>query len=301
MVDGPDDQPQERAVREQIAQAVEAALGATVQFEGHGTDGGSGASTATVILGRRDHAFLKWWPQAPADFFAAEAAGLHAIAATAAVRVPNVLAVGPTFVVTELIREGRRGRGYFERLGGELAQMHRASASANAGAAFGHFRQSYCGASPQPNPDTPDFWDFYAQHRLLHQLRLLGVRAPTALRDDVESAAHKARSRWGDLGEPPSLVHGDLWGGNAMVGAKSEPVLVDPACHYAIREVDLAMTELFGGFSPTFYAAYQAAWPLAPGYAERREFYHLYHLLNHATLFGGTYAAQAAAVARRFA
>ncbi len=92
----------------------------------------------------------------------------------------------------------------------------------------------------------------------------------------------------------PSLLHGDLWGGNHGYLPDGSPVLFDPAPYVGDRECDLAMSELFGGFSPDFQAAYRAAWPLDAGYATRRTLYNLYHILNHANLFGGGYAAQAA-------
>ena len=84
-----------------------------------------------------------------------------------------------------------------------------------------------------------------------------------------------------------------IWGGNAASTASGEPVIFDPAVYYCDREADLAMTTLFGGFTPAFYRAYETQWPLDPGHRERRELYNLYHVLNHLNLFGGGYRAQA--------
>ena len=98
---------------------------------------------------------------------------------------------------------------------------------------------------------------------------------------------------------PPSLLHGDLWGGNAAATVGGEPVVFDPACYYGDREADLAMTELFGGFAPAFYSAYRDTWQVDPGYAVRRDLYNLYHVLNHLNLFGGGYRAQAEGMVER--
>ena len=97
----------------------------------------------------------------------------------------------------------------------------------------------------------------------------------------------------------PSLLHGDLWSGNADVNSDGQPVIFDPACYYGDRETDLAMTELFGGFSADFHATYREAWPLDDGYEMRRTLYNLYHILNHLNLFGGGYAGQAADMVSR--
>jgi fructosamine-3-kinase len=95
---------------------------------------------------------------------------------------------------------------------------------------------------------------------------------------------------------PPSLLHGDLWGGNWLADARGEPIIFDPAVYHGDREADLAMTRLFGGFGRAFYEAYQGAWPLPPGSQMRTELYNLYHVLNHANLFGGSYANQASSM-----
>src|SRR5689334_14687353 len=104
-----------------------------------------------------------------------------------------------------------------------------------------------------------------------------------------------------DRAVAPALLHGDLWGGNFIVGPGGAPALIDPAAYYGDREADLAFTALFGGFPESFYRAYVEAWPLAPGWQERRDLYNLYHLLNHLNLFGEGYGAQVDRVLRRYA
>jgi fructosamine-3-kinase len=179
-------------------------------------------------------------------------------------------------------------------LGQQLAHLHRASA-----ARFGWHRDNTIGATPQPNPWTESWIEFWRTQRLAFQLQLAARNGHTGglqrrgeqllVRLDALLAHDPARS----------LLHGDLWGGNAAATAAGEPVLFDPACYYGDRETDLAMTELFGGFAPAFYSEYRAAWPLDAGYGARRDLYNLYHVLNHLNLFGGGYRAQAEGMIER--
>ena len=159
----------------------------------------------------------------------------------------------------------------------------------------------YCGATPQPNPLSPTWSDFYAEHRLHHQLRLARARG-LAKRDGevIERAIERARTLLDD-DEPPALIHGDLWSGNLHVTPDGTPALIDPAAYYAHREAELGMMTLFGGFSARVYDAYDEARPLRAGWRERLDLYALYHVLNHFHLFGGGYGAQAVALARSYA
>jgi fructosamine-3-kinase len=107
--------------------------------------------------------------------------------------------------------------------------------------------------------------------------------------------------RWiGEADCQPSLLHGDLWGGNWLVSAAGEPVLIDPAVYYGDREADLAMTRLFGGFPPAFYGAYEEVFPLASGHAEREPLYRLYYLLCHLNLFGESYGGSVDGILRGY-
>ncbi len=154
---------------------------------------------------------------------------------------------------------------------------------------------------PQPNPWTRSWLEFFRRHRLGHQLEL--ARRQGRADGELDRLGERLLDRldqWLDVpGEPPCLLHGDLWSGNFMVGPQGEPVLIDPACYYGHREAELAMTQLFGGFAPEFYAAYEEAWPLPPESAPRVAIYKLYHLLNHLNLFGGSYRGQCVGVLRR--
>ena len=211
-----------------------------------------------------------------ADAFAAEADGLEALRPH--IRVPRVLdrgvKDGRAFIVLEHL-ELRRG-GDYAALGQMLAALHRQT-----GPRFGWARDNYIGLSPQVNGWWDDWVEFWCERRMRPQLERAGLKLDL-----------KALARLLENHEPlPSLLHGDLWSGNAGFTAAG-PVVFDPAVYYGDREADLAMTELFGGFPREFYQAYDAAFPLDPGYEKRKHLYNLYHLLNHLNLFGGGYLGQ---------
>ncbi|MBA3024409.1 MAG: fructosamine kinase family protein [Gammaproteobacteria bacterium] len=223
--------------------------------------------------------------------FISEAAGLQTIAATQTLRVPQVIAHGASegmsFLVMEHLQLG--GKGNARRLGEQLAALHRHRADR-----FGFPQDNFIGTTPQPNDWAVDWLDFWREQRLGHQLRLA---AQNGYGGELHKLGEKLMDALPELiagySPQPSLLHGDLWGGNHGFLADGTPTVFDPACYYGDRECDLAMTELFGGYPADFYAAYQAEYPLDAGYARRRELYNLYHILNHANLFGGGYAGQA--------
>lgn len=150
------------------------------------------------------------------------------------------------------------------------------------------------GATPQPNLPWVDTWaEFWDQHRLGHMLKLTGNAGLS--NDDVAKLRAKTKELLSHNPEP-SLIHGDLWGGNkGFVQYNDEviPVIFDPATYYGDREADIAMTYVFGGFGSDFYEGYEAEWPLPEGHEKRRTVYNLYHILNHDVLFGGMYLRQA--------
>lgn len=247
------------------------------------------AAQWTTAAGERF--FVKTNAALGAPAFAAEADGLARLAATGAVSVPRVVAHGEAggegFLVLEWL-EAERGTGAaWARLGAELAALHAVSAET-----YGLAAANLIGRLPQsnrPNASWPRFW---AEERIGAQLRLAeeGRRIDAGLARRIERLGAEAERLCARDGLRPSLLHGDLWGGNVMF-AKGRPVLIDPAVYYGDREVELAFTELFGGFPPAFYDAYTAAAPLDRGYAARRGFWQLYPLLVHLNLFGGTYLA----------
>ncbi len=229
----------------------------------------------------------------------AEAAGLRELASAVALRVPSVLAVGlagsQAFLALEWI-EFRAATSRTEaRLGELLAAQHRVTAPR-----FGWHRDNTIGATPQPNAWTDEWTRFFAERRLGFQLDLAVERGHSGRliergrrlceQLDVLLRGHRPL---------PSLLHGDLWGGNWAADESGQPVVFDPAVYFGDRETDLAMTRLFGGFGRAFYDAYESAWPLEAGATQRFDLYNLYHVLNHLNLFGGGYRGQAEALIER--
>jgi fructosamine-3-kinase len=239
--------------------------------------------------------FVKVGPLATLADFEAEAAGLAELAAVRAVRVPRVLAVGHTdtaaFLTLEWITPGARTPDCERRLGEGLAALHAVTAPR-----FGWTRENCVGRTPQANGWTDDWTEFFRERRLRPQL----TRAVAGGYADLLEAAglrllESLHLLLADHRPSPSLLHGDLWGGNWLASEDIEPVVFDVAIYYGDRETDLAMTRLFGGFGNSFYEGYESVLPAAAGEPARRDLYNLYHVLNHANLFGAGYARQARA------
>jgi fructosamine-3-kinase len=232
-----------------------------------------------------------------ADMLDAEADGLRALAATNAVRVPAIVAAGSAgdtaFVVLEHFPPGAIRDD--ASLGAALAALHRSRAPHGpARERFGWHRDNWIGGTPQRNGWSDDWSSFFADARLAPQLALAARNghAGTLQRHGERLLVMLPAVLRGH--EPaPSLLHGDLWSGNAAGLPDGTPIIFDPAVYVGDRESDVAMAELFGGFGRDFHAAYRDAWPLDDGYPLRRTLYNLYHVLNHLNLFGGGYLAQA--------
>jgi fructosamine-3-kinase len=248
--------------------------------------------------GRTKH-FAKLAPIERVPMLAAEAEGLAAIRAGGAVRVPAVLAQGDDGEMGWLILEWLELEGLAAAsgaaLGTALAAQHRLPQ-----AKFGWEKDNFIGASPQENGWSEDWLAFWGDKRIHAQLRMaMKKRYPSKMIDRGERLLTDSGAFFRTHKPVASLLHGDLWGGNASALADGTPVVFDPAVYCGDREADLAMTELFGGFPRDFYAAYRAAWPLDEGYPVRRDFYNLYHVLNHANLFSGSYVEQGARLIER--
>jgi fructosamine-3-kinase len=252
--------------------------------------GGDICSAFCVEVSGLGRVFVKTHPRAPRGLFSAEAAGLEWLRAPGGPRVPKVLAISedgaqPAYLALEFLEQGRPARDHDEQLGRGLAALHRA-----APASFGFDRDNFIGPLPQPNAPVPRWAEFYRERRLEPQLAraVQSGAASFAMRRKFERLFERLPELVGPE-EPPARLHGDLWGGNSLVGPAGEPCLIDPAVYGGHREVDLAMMRLFGGFSERVFSAYAEAWPLADGAAERVALYQMYPLLVHTNLFGGSY------------
>ncbi len=234
-----------------------------------------------VITVEGERRFLKVNDARFEDAFAAEADGLAALR-EAGIRAPEPLSHGVVGGEAYLLLEPLelQARGDFAALGVMLAAAHRC-----AGPRFGWRRDNYLGATPQANGWHEEWAGFWRERRLRPQLALAKQNGFQVEEIPVGNILRTHRPQ-------ASLLHGDLWSGNAGFLPGGAPVVFDPAVYYGDREADLAMTELFGGFPREFYAAYEQAYPLERGYERRKHLYNLYHLLNHLNLFGSGYLGQ---------
>lgn len=260
-------------------------------FSCHKTEsvGGGCISQALLLDDGVDRYFVKCHEAVQAQMFVTELRGLQALGECGALRVPQPLctgtAQGSAYLVLEWLDMG--GRGSYTEMGQALARLHRSSQSH----AFGFQQDNFIGATPQPNSPCEDWTHFFFSQRLDYQVKLAegrGGRFP-----QYQIFREKGRALLENHSVVPSLVHGDLWSGNAAFLRDGTPSIFDPAAYYGDREVDLAMSRLFGGFPDSFYEAYDREWPLERGWELRVDLYNLYHILNHFNLFGGHYQAQA--------
>ena len=282
-----------------LATAIQHATGIRILDDRAQPVGGGSIHEARRYQSEHGSLFVKVGARSAAAMFEAEAVGLRTLATADAVRVPQVLGSGCTpdraFLCLEWFDLSGATRGADKQLGEQLALLHRSHA-----AMHGAHSDNFIGSTPQSNRSHAHWPEFFRNQRLQVQLDLArtnGADAETL--DRGQRLADSLHLFFTDYQPIPSLLHGDLWGGNAGVLATSEPVLFDPAVYYGDRETDLAMTRLFGGFGREFYAAYESVWSLDAGASTRQPLYQLYHVLNHFNLFGGSYLAQARGLMER--
>jgi fructosamine-3-kinase len=264
--------------------------------------GGDIHAALCVRLADGRRVFVKSHPSAPGTMFAAEARGLEWLREAGALRVPEVLAFsdpaardGTRFLILEYIEPAPKVAAFDELLGRSLAQVHRAGSPT-----FGFDHDNFIGPLAQLNAPAADWPTFYAERRLeplLRQAADAGL-AGTRLRRDFEALFARMTDLVGPP-EPPSRLHGDLWGGNLHIDDRGHPCLIDPAVYGGHREIDLAMMRLFGGFGPRVFHAYREAWPLLRGVEERVALYQLYPLLVHLNVFGAAYSSGVASALER--
>jgi len=286
-----------------LSKAASKALGRTVHLEptsGGGSSGGGGASTSAVKDPETDVRYFVKSAVGESNMLKAEYLGVKAMADSNTIKVPTPVAFGEylqgnrAFVIFEWLEFTRSGGSQYE-LGQQLAKMHRTMAP---NGKFGFDVDNTIGATHQPNLPWMDDWaEFWDVNRLGHMLQLTGDAGLP--KDKVEALRQKTRELLSHK-PGPSLIHGDLWGGNKgfckdspSASGKTVPCIFDPATYYGDREADVAMTYVFGGFTGDFYNGYESEWPLPEGHEKRRTVYNLYHILNHDVLFGGGYLRQA--------
>ncbi|MCF6268652.1 MAG: fructosamine kinase family protein [Melioribacteraceae bacterium] len=227
-----------------------------------------------------------------------EANGLNELSKSDAIRTPKVIAVTDDCLLLEFIETGKRDRAFSQLFGKQFAKMHRITSDK-----FGFYENNFIGSNPQINLPTSTRWiDFFWENRLLFQFKLAEQNG--YVNSEFRSLFNKLEKLFPSIlegaEEPPTLLHGDLWGGNYLVDEKSSPVLIDPAVYYGNREADLAMTKLFGGFNSDFYSAYNDEYPLPDKWEYRINLYMLYHVLNHLNLFGSGYYSQTISIIKTY-
>ncbi len=275
----------------EISQKISQTIGQNFEItQRHTVSGGCINQSYSLSDGNLTY-FVKLNQATKVEMFAAEAQGLQEILATNTIKVPSPLCWGTTqnnsYLVMEWLEFNDGNSGSWEMMGQNLAKMHKAKVSQQ----FGWGVNNTIGSTPQINTLTANWADFFAEFRLGYQLKLAQRRSGNF--PDYQKVVTIIREYLINHNPQPSLVHGDLWSGNAAITIDGEPVIVDPAAYYGDREVDLAMTELFGGFPSAFYRGYNQEWQLDQGYQQRKTIYNLYHILNHFNLFGGGYGHQA--------
>ncbi len=261
--------------------------------------GGCIAQATKIVFESGQICFLKTMQQSSSeslDIFQKEAHGLEELAKAKAIYVPKVYLAEKDFLLLEWVenKPSRQTDSFWEIFGQQFSHLHRFQ-----GESFGFFENNYLGSSRQENCASgsalKNWCDFYHQHRLLFQIKLAEKNGygKKELLSTFACLEKKLPEILSGSEEPPSLLHGDLWGGNYLVSEVGKPVLIDPAVYYGHREADLAMTHLFGGFGERFYQSYEESYPLSLGHEERLNIYKLYHILNHLNLFGMGYYSQA--------
>lgn len=263
----------------------------------HNSMGGGCINQAYRISDGDTDYFVKLNNRSHGDMFEVEALSLQEMANSQTLRVPRPICAGHTdtqaYVVLEYL--DMNGRANATQLGEQLAAMHRVTHSQ-----FGWSRNNTIGSTPQSNHQMDNWVDFWREQRLLPQLKLAQQNGyGQALTPLIERLLGEFHKLFESYQPQASMLHGDLWGGNASGLEDGTPVIYDPAFYYGDREADIAMTHLFGGFSSEFYAAYNNAWPLDDGFRVRRTFYNLYHIINHLNLFGTGYLGQAMSMAEQ--
>jgi len=286
--------------KKKLERALSQKLGEDVRLENYAPVGGGCINSCYKLSTTSGDFFIKYnradkFP----GMFEAEARGLEILRTSGAVRIPKIILQqdfgNTSILVLEFLESGNRQQNFWRDFGANLARMHRVSNTR-----FGLDHHNYIGSIVQANFQHDTWNSFFSSERLNRQL--ITAIKNRHMEPVILFAADRLYSRLEQLipAEPAALLHGDLWSGNYLTGPQGEACILDPAVYFGHREMDLAMTRLFGGFAPEFYEAYAEEFPLQPGFEERLELMQLYPLLVHVNLFGGGYVQQAEQILKKY-
>jgi fructosamine-3-kinase len=282
-----------------IESIIRDALGSGINLLDTQSLGGGCINQASRIETDQGTYFLKINNRVPEDFFEVEAKSLEYLNSFYPGRIPRAISSGHVegyfYLLTDFIESASRASGYWVRLGEDLAHLHR-----NSHTEFGLEFDNYIGSLPQKNRKTDNWTDFFVEMRLNPQIER--ARQAGLIETGILHKFDQLKMKLPDLFpvENPAFVHGDLWSGNLMVDESGRPALIDPAIYYGHREIELAFTQLFGGFDRSFLTAYEENFPLEPGFQDRVDVYNLYPLLVHLNLFGTSYLSGIKRILNRF-
>lgn len=276
-----------------IISDIESATGQVCSKHSLSSVGGGSINDSYQLQTDTHTYFIKLNRPTLSSMFEAEAFGLEEMRALNCVRIPEVICYGQgdghSYIALEYIELSSLRGHAGQLLGQQLAQLHQHTQPY-----FGWTSNNTIGSTPQYNDREHNWLSFWQQHRLGAQLTIAAKNGYSGrLQQKGQQLIEHLPDFFDGYTPTPSLLHGDLWGGNAGADQQGNPVIFDPACYYGDRETDIAMTELFGGFGSDFYAAYHAEYPPDSGYQVRKTLYNLYHIINHVNLFGGGYLSQA--------
>ena len=279
------------SIWKEIAQAITKATDQEFAIINTTSVSGGCINQGYKISGNDTKYFVKLNDAAKIEMFTAEAIGLKQMSATQTITLPLPICWGTagnsSYIVLQWLDLASGNNADWQAMGRELATMHRQGI----GKSFGFEINNTIGSTPQINNWMDNWADFFAEQRIGYQLKLAQRNGGSF--PDLNRVIEAVRAKLVDHQPEPSILHGDLWSGNAAIAANGSPVIFDPATYYGDRETDIAMTELFGGFSNAFYQGYNDFWQLDAEYQKRKSIYNLYHVLNHFNLFGGSYGSQA--------
>ncbi len=270
-------------IKRRIITQLGNALNTTITVNGESSIVGGCINNAIKINTNKGDFFVKWNTNSKANMFQSEYNGLKVLKDTNTIRIPNVLCFDDDFLILEFIPPSNPNNAFWEVFGQKLALMHKQTHSK-----FGLDFDNYIGSLYQDNTQNKNWTEFFIQNRLQAQLSI-GNFSGTLL-SDFDKLFQKLPNLFPN--EKPALLHGDLWNGNFLAKNGDTPMLIDPAIYYGNREIDIAMSKLFGGFNSDFYFAYNESHPLENGWEDRIQICNLYPLLVHVNLFGGAYINQ---------